>query len=60
MGLPTQPPNLKSNDIIESMYHDKKTVHNKLRFILVKDIGSVEIIDDVSETHVKAALKNNL
>jgi len=57
LNLPTQPPNFKSKNIIESMYHDKKTAHNKLRFILVKDIGSVEIVDNVPETSIKAIMK---
>ena len=59
IGLPTQSPGLKPKDLIESMYHDKKTTHNKLRFILVKDIGSIEIVDDVPEVSVKAALRKN-
>jgi 3-dehydroquinate synthetase len=41
------------------MYHDKKTTHNKLRFILAKNIGSVEIVDDVPELSVKAVLNKN-
>ena len=57
IGLPTQPPDLNSKDIIESMYHDKKTAHNKLRFILAKDIGSIEIVDDVPEITIKAVLE---
>ena len=57
IGLPTQPPDLKSKDIIKSMYHDKKTAHNKLRFILAKDIGSIEIVDDVPEIPIKAVLE---
>ena len=57
LGLPTQPPDLRSKDIIESMHHDKKTSHNQLRFVLVKDIGSVEIVDDVPETQIKAILE---
>ena len=57
--LPMCPPNLKPEDIISSMYHDKKTTYNKLRFILVKDIGSVKIVDDVPELPVKAVLNKN-
>ncbi|MCH8156648.1 MAG: 3-dehydroquinate synthase [Nitrospinae bacterium] len=56
-GLPTQSPDLKPADVIESMYHDKKTEHNKLRFIMVKDIGSIEIVDDVPEEPVKKVLE---
>ncbi|MDA0692404.1 MAG: 3-dehydroquinate synthase [Nitrospinae bacterium] len=55
-GLPTQLPNLKVEDIIQSIYLDKKTAHKKIRFILVKDIGSVEIVDSVPESPIKEAL----
>ena len=58
-NLPTQLPNFKSKKIIESIYHDKKTVHNKLRFVLVKNIGSVEIVDNVPETPIKAILEKS-
>ncbi len=61
LGLPIQAPDLRSKDIIKSMYHDKKSSHNKLRFILAKAIGSVEIVDDVAEMPIKAMLnKQNL
>ena len=55
-GLPVQAPDLGSKNIIESMYHDKKSSHNKLRFILAKAIGSVEIVDDVSEIPIETVL----
>jgi 3-dehydroquinate synthase len=58
-GLPIQAHDLKSKDIIESLRHDKKNSHNKLRFVLPKAIGSVEIIDDVPETLIKAVLNNS-
>ncbi len=58
MGLPTQLPALKPEDMIESMYHDKKTSNKKIRFILVKDIGSIEIVDQVAEPLILEALQN--
>jgi len=58
-NLPVHSPNLNSEDVISAMYNDKKTTHNKLRFILTKSIGSVEIVDDVPELSVKAALNKN-
>lgn len=57
-GLPTKLPSLKAEDMIQSMYLDKKTAHKKIRFILVKGIGAIEIVDDVAESHIKEALKN--
>ncbi len=56
-GLPTQLPDLKAKDMIQSMYLDKKTAHKKIRFILVKDIGSIEIVDHVEETIIQEALQ---
>ncbi|KMP12705.1 3-dehydroquinate synthase [Candidatus Nitromaritima sp. SCGC AAA799-A02] len=56
LGLPTRPPDLKTDDIVESMYHDKKTAHKQLRFVLVKEIGSIEIVDDVPETPIRSTL----
>ena len=56
-GLPTKLPDLKAEDMIESMYLDKKTAHKKIRFILVKDIGSIEIVDNVAEPLIKEALQ---
>ena len=58
-GLPIQAHDLKSKDIIESMRHDKKNSHNKLRFVLPKSIGSIEIIDDVPETLIQSVLDNS-
>jgi 3-dehydroquinate synthetase len=34
------------------LYHDKKTIDNKIRFILVKEIGSIEIVDHMPETEI--------
>ena len=58
-GLPIQAHDSKSKEIIESMRHDKKNSHNKLRFVLPKAIGLVEIVDDVPETLIKAVLNKN-
>ena len=41
------------------MRHDKKNSHNKLRFVLPKSIGSIEIIDDVPETLIQSVLENS-
>jgi 3-dehydroquinate synthase len=56
-GLPTELPDLKAEDIIQTIYLDKKTAHKKIRFILVKDIGSIEIVDDVAESLIAEALR---
>jgi 3-dehydroquinate synthase len=60
LNLPTKSPNLNSNEIIESMYHDKKTTAKKIKFILAKKIGEVEIIDEIPEAILKKTLDNFL
>lgn len=56
LGLPSQLPGLKAEDIIASLYLDKKTTHQKIRFILVKDIGTIEIIEHTDEEQVRSVL----
>ncbi len=60
LNLPVKSPNLKPNEIVESMYHDKKTTAKKIKFILSKKIGEVEIIDEVPEAILKKSLDNFL
>jgi len=51
-GLPADLPDLNSKAIIESLYHDKKTMNHKIKFILVKEIGVVEIVEDMPEEKI--------
>jgi len=55
-GLPTRFPDLDPKAVVESMQRDKKTSYQQLRFVLVKQIGSVEIVDTVSEEDVLQVL----
>ena len=55
-GLPTEMPNLKMEDITQSMKHDKKVLRDKVRFILLKSIGSAFITDEVSSDLVEQVL----
>jgi len=55
-NLPAGLPDLNSNAIIESLYHDKKTIDQKIKFILVKEIGVVEIVEDMPEEKIIAYL----
>jgi len=57
LGLPTAPPPIDAEAFIESMRHDKKVRGGKLRFILVRDIGSVEL-RDVSEGELDKFLRS--
>ncbi len=55
-GLPTEMPDLKIEDIISAMKHDKKVLQDKVRFILLKSIGEAFITDEVSLSLVEEVL----
>lgn len=57
-GLPSRLPDLAADKIIESMCLDKKNRDKRIKFILAKDIGSIEIVDQVSESVLKKVLEN--
>ena len=57
VGLPYRLPNFQIRDIMDAMYLDKKAENKNIRFILVKDIGSVEIADHVSESVLQKVLQ---
>ena len=59
-GLPVDLPDLDPQLIIESLYHDKKTINNKIKFILVKGIGKIEIINDISEGDIRKLLQKTI
>ena len=59
-GLPADLPDLDPQLIIESLYHDKKTINNKIKFILVKGIGKIEIINDISEGDIRKLLQKTI
>ena len=52
LGLPVRMPDLESSAVIKSLYHDKKTMDRKIKFILVKGIGSIEIADQIPEEEI--------
>jgi len=54
--LPTKIPNLKVKKIIQAIKHDKKVLRGKLRFILLKSLGSAFITDEVSLSLVEQIL----
>ncbi len=54
--LPTEIPDLKIEEIIQAMKHDKKILRGKIRFILPKAIGNVFITDEVSPSLVEQVL----
>jgi 3-dehydroquinate synthase len=48
---------LSVTQIIESMQHDKKVVAGKLHFVLPTAIGATTVVDDVTESEIRGALK---
>ncbi len=55
-GLPTAIPNLKVKEIVQAMRHDKKVLHDKVRFVLLKTIGDAFVTDEVSPALVEEVL----
>jgi 3-dehydroquinate synthase len=56
-GLPTKAPGLDPDRLIAAMSRDKKNQGGRLRFVLPRSIGNVELTDAVSETDVRAVLE---
>src|SRR5437773_1855383 len=48
---------ISTAQILEAMRHDKKVVAGRLHYVLPTAIGATAIVDDVTETELKAALK---
>ena len=57
-GLPTEMPDLQIEKIIQAMKHDKKVLRDKIRFVLLKSIGSAFITDEVNLSLVEKVLVN--
>ncbi len=49
-GLPTKPPKIKKNEVIKILMGDKKVRNGKMRFILPRKIGEVDIFNDIEES----------
>ncbi|MFH1397473.1 MAG: 3-dehydroquinate synthase [Candidatus Omnitrophota bacterium] len=58
IGLPYRIEKLKANAIINAHYHDKKFQGSKNRFVLVKDIGKVMVVENVPLPVIRKAIKN--
>lgn len=57
-GLPTVIPNeLDEAELIESMRKDKKAAGGTLTFVLLREIGRVEIVEDVPESAVRDVIR---
>ena len=55
-GLPSRLPQFSVDEYIETLYRDKKAHDKKIRFVLVRDIGTVEIVDHVAEGDIQKVL----
>jgi len=56
-GLPvTIPPGLSPETLLGAMYHDKKALGRKIRFVLPSEIGRVRIVKDLPEPLILKAL----
>jgi 3-dehydroquinate synthase len=56
LGLPTTVPRLDSSELVAAMQHDKKTERGRLRFVLPKRLGEVEVVGDIGAELVLRAL----
>lgn len=57
LGLPVRPPAFLPEQVWAAMATDKKRQGSRLRFILPRAIGDVDIFPDVPESEVKAVLR---
>lgn len=56
-GLPTTvKPEWPADALLDSMRRDKKNVGGKMRFVLPKAVGGVELVGDVPEADVRAVI----
>jgi len=56
-GLPTQVPDLNTEDLLRSMQHDKKIVGSRIKFVLPRAIGEVFVTEDVDLSLVEQVLR---
>ena len=59
LHLTTQPPEADGQELLRLMYRDKKVAGGRLRFVLPDRIGHVELVGDVREEDVLAALDDS-
>ena len=56
LGVPTSIRGASADAILSAMMHDKKTISGRLRLVLARRIGEVEICDDIPAGAVREAL----
>jgi len=56
LGLPTAPESVRAGKILAVLSRDKKALAGRARFVLPRRIGSVEIVDDLSDEVLEKGL----
>ncbi|MCA9268745.1 MAG: 3-dehydroquinate synthase [Planctomycetales bacterium] len=56
LGLPVDVPTADHDHLLSLMQRDKKVEHGRLRFVLPSRLGDVELVGEVDEAAVRAAL----
>jgi 3-dehydroquinate synthetase len=56
IGLPTAAPLLDADELIDAMGRDKKNKDGRVRFVLPRRLGHVELTDAPIESDIRAAL----
>ena len=56
-GLPTDCKGTSVDEIFNGIFHDKKTVGDKVTFVLPKKLGEVEIVSGIDEGEIKQAIE---
>jgi 3-dehydroquinate synthase len=56
LGLPIEMPPTDPDRLLRAMMHDKKVEHGRLRFVLPTKMGHVELVGDIDEDQVRAAM----
>jgi 3-dehydroquinate synthase len=57
LGLKLDPPEIDAQELLRAMHRDKKASAGRLRFVLPDRIGRVELVGDVSDEDVLAAVE---
>jgi 3-dehydroquinate synthase len=56
LDLPVAVPPIDCQELLAAMRHDKKAAHGRLRFVLPSRLGHVELVGDIDDARVLAAL----
>lgn len=60
VGLPVKIKGVSLQKIINAHYHDKKFIGKKNRFVLIKEIGSVSLVENIPVKIIEQALRVRL